>query len=349
MKVPFGRSPDGRDVFLYTLKNRSGVEARITDYGGIIVSLRVPDKNGTPGDIVLGYDSLPSYLAENPYFGALIGRYGNRIAGGRFSLDGDEFRLAANNGGNHLHGGMKGFDKVVWEVDEGGSIAERSLALRYSSADGEEGYPGSLDVRVVYALTDSNELRITYTATTDRPTIVNLTHHSYFNLAGHNAGNILTHQMMIDADRYTPVSEGLIPTGELRTVDGTPFDFRVPTAIGARINQPDEQLRFAGGYDHNYVLNKEGFGLAALVAEPQTGRVMEVWTTEPGLQFYSGNFLDGRLRGKGGATYIHRAGLCLETQHFPDSPNQPQFPSTVLRPGETYSSETVYRFTSSGR
>lgn len=345
MKEPFG-IVDGTKVSLYTLRNASGMEARITNYGGIIVSLKVPDRKGTPGDVVLGYDSLSSYVKASPYFGCLIGRYGNRIAAGKFSLGGTEYTLAVNNAPNHLHGGTKGFDKVVWTVHEPESVPGKSLVLTYTSKDGEEGYPGRLDVRVVYTLTDSNEIKIQYTAKTDKPTVVNLTQHSYFNLAGPGDGTILGHQVMIAADRFTPIDATLIPTGELRPVKDTPLDFTTLTAIGARINKDDEQLRYGLGYDHNFVLNKpEGtFGLAARVVEPTTGRVMEVFTSEPGIQFYSGNFLDGSYIGKGGKPYQHRYGFCLETQHYPDSPNHPDFPSTVLKPGEEYSTTTVYRF-----
>ncbi len=345
MKEPFG-AVDGNRVFLYTLRNASGMEARITNYGGIIVSLKVPDRKGNLGDVVLGYDSLSSYVKATPYFGCLIGRYGNRIAGGKFSLGGTEYTLATNDGPNHLHGGVKGFDKVVWSVRESESVPGKTLVLTYRSKDGEEGYPGNLDVRVVYSLNDSNEIRVTYQATTDKPTIVNLTQHSYFNLAGPGDGTILGHELMIAADRFTPIDATFIPTGELRPVAGTPLDFTKLKPIGERINQDDEQLRYGLGYDHNFVLNKpEGsFGLAARVYEPTTGRVMEVLTSEPGIQFYSGNFLDGSFIGKGGKPYLHRYGFCLETQHFPDSPNHPEFPSTVLKPGEEYNTTTVYRF-----
>lgn len=345
MKEPFG-VVDGTTVYLYTLRNESGMEARITNYGGIIVSLKVPDRKGNLGDVVLGYDSVASYVKASPYFGCLIGRYGNRIAGGKFSLGGTEYTLATNDGPNHLHGGIKGFDKVIWTVREGESVTGKSLVLTYLSKDGEEGYPGNLDVRVVYSLNDSNEIRVTYQAKTDKPTVVNLTQHSYFNLAGPGDGTILNHVLMIAADRFTPIDATLIPTGEFRAVAGSPLDFTTPKPIGERINQDDEQLRYGLGYDHNFILNKlEGsFGLAARVTEPTTGRVMEVLTTEPGIQFYSGNFLDGSYIGKGGKPYQHRYGFCLETQHFPDSPNHPDFPSTVLNPGETYNTTTVYRF-----
>jgi len=337
---------DGKQVFLYALSNGKGMEARITNYGGIVVSLVVPDRANAPGDVVLGYDSLSSYLKATPYFGAIVGRYGNRIGKAKFTLDGKEYTLKANDGPNTLHGGLKGFDKVVWTPDESTPSTEPVLRLTYVSPDGEEGYPGTLTATVTYTLTDSNELRIDYAATTDKPTVLNLTHHSYFNLAGAGSGDILSHELMLNADRFTPIDSGLITTGELRSVEGTPMDFRTPTAIGARIGAKDEQLRLGRGYDHNWVLNRTGDGLslAARVFEPKSGRVMEVWTTQPGIQFYTGNFLDGSNVGKGGKVYAYRTGLCLETQHFPDSPNKPQFPSTVLRPGEKFASTTVYRF-----
>ena len=345
MKESFG-VVDGRTVYLYTLRNASGMEARITNYGGIIVSLKVPDRHGALGDVVLGYDSLASYVRATPYFGCLIGRYGNRIAKGKFTLGGTEYTLATNDGPNHLHGGVKGFDKVVWSVQESESVPGKSLVLTYVSKDGEEGYPGKLEVKVVYTLTDSNEIAVKYAATADKPTIVNLTQHSYFNLAGPGDGTILGHELKIAADRFTPIDETFIPTGEIRPVRGTALDFTSFRTIGARINEDDEQLRYGLGYDHNFVLNKaEGtFGLAARVVEPTTGRTMEVLTTEPGIQFYSGNFLDGSLIGKGGKPYKHRYGFCLETQHYPDSPNHPEFPSTVLKPGEEYTTSTTYRF-----
>ncbi len=346
---PWGEA-DGRRVQLFTLDNGRGLKMRVTNYGGIIVSLEVPDRDGRPADVVLGFDRLGDYLAGHPYFGALIGRYGNRIAGGRFLLDGVEYRLATNNapGGIpcSLHGGLRGFDQAVWEAEP---VRERDavgLRLRHVSRDGDEGYPGTLRVTVHYWLTADQALRITYEAATDKPTPVNLTQHSYFNLAGHDGGPILDHELQLLADRFTPVDAGLIPTGELRPVEGTPMDFRTPVRIGARIDQADEQLRFGGGYDHNWVINGPAgtLRLAAVVHEPKSGRVMEVLTTEPGVQFYSGNFLDGSNVGKGGVAYAHRTGFCLETQHFPDSPNKPHFPSTILRPGQTLRSETVYRF-----
>jgi len=341
-KEDFGKA-DGQSVALYTLTNRNGAEARITTYGGIVVSLKVPDRNGKLDDIVLGYDTLNDYLKGSSYFGALIGRYGNRIGNGRFTLDGAEYKLAVNNGENHLHGGIKGFDKVVWNATTPKPGA--SVTLTYLSRDGEEGYPGNLAVTVIYTLTDKNELKTDYSATTDKDTVVNLTHHSYFNLAGQGQGDILNHQLTVNADRFTPVDSGLIPTGELRAVKGTPFDFSQPTAMGARINDPDEQLKFGKGYDHNFVLTGKMGTLrqAARVFEQTSGRVMEVWTTEPGLQFYTGNFLDGKP-GKGGKPYEFRNGFCLETQHYPDSPNKPGFPTTTLRKGSKYQTTTIYKF-----
>jgi aldose 1-epimerase len=329
---------------VYTLANKNGLTMHVTNWGGRIMSLMVPDKKGILGDIVLGYDSAEQYLNGNPYFGALIGRVGNRIAKGKFSFEGKEYNLAINNGVNALHGGPRGFHNVYWEAIP--SISTNALELHYLSKDGEEGYPGNLDVKVTYTLTDKNELMIDYAATTDKTTIVNLTHHSFFNLAGDGVGDILKHEIMIPSDRFTPVDQGLIPTGELRKVDGTPFDFREPHAIGERIGNDDDQLRAGKGYDHNWVLNKKGndLSLAARVTEPVSGRVMEVWTTEPGLQFYSGNFLNGKDIGKGGKPYPFRGAFCLEAQHFPDSPNHPEFPSVVLRPGENYKQKTVYKF-----
>jgi aldose 1-epimerase len=345
-EVPFGTTEDGTEVSLYTLTNSNGLAVSITNYGGIVTRLLIPDRSGELADVVLGYDSLDAYLLGSPYFGSLIGRYGNRIAGGRFTLDDVEYTLAANDGENHLHGGLQGFDKVVWSGEPYGAADEAGVRLRYVSEDGEEGYPGRLRVAVTYALTDADELRIEYEAETDKATVVNLTHHGYFNLAGHASGDVLGHELTLNAGRFTPIDAGLIPTGELMDVVGTPMDFRTPTSIGARLGQDDQQLRFAGGYDHNFALDDYdgSLRLIARVHEPVSGRVMEVYTTEPGIQFYSGNFLDGSNVGKGGAAYEHRAGFCLETQHFPDSPNKPHFPSTVLRPGDTYQSTTIYRF-----
>lgn len=324
----------------FTLTGARGLEADIIAYGGAVVSLRAPDRRGVLGDVVLGFDDLAGYRATKTYMGALVGRYANRIARGRFTLDGREHQLATNDGANHLHGGVRGFDKVVWDA---APVGDDALALRYRSRDGEEGYPGNLDVEVVYTVTAENELRIDYAATTDRDTVVNLSHHSYFNLGD---GDILAHQLTIDADRYLPVDGGLIPTGEIASVAGTPFDFREATAIGARIDAAHEQLALAGGYDHNWVLRGTMGDLrrAARVSDPASGRAMEVWTTEPGLQFYSGNFLEGTERGKGGRPLAHRGAFCLETQHYPDSPNQPAFPTTRLAAGSRYASTTIYRF-----
>jgi aldose 1-epimerase len=340
----FGNLPDGTPVEVFTLKNSQGAEARILNYGGLVISLKVPDRNGNLGDVVLGYDNLQGYLKDTPYFGALIGRYGNRIAKGRFTLNGREYKLAVNNGPNALHGGLKGFDKVIWTPRLLVSMEGPSLELRYLSKDGEEGYPGNLNVRAVYTLTEDNGLKLEFTATTDKDTVVNLTQHSYFNLAGR--GDILDHVVMIPADRFTPVDSTLIPTGELKPVEGTPFDFRKPTKIGARIKQPDEQLKYGNGYDHNWVINKKpgAYTLVARVSEATSGRVLEVFSTEPGLQFYTGNFLDGSITGKYGWNYKFRSGFCMEPQHFPDSPNQPQFPSVVLKPGQTYQHTMMYKF-----
>ena len=344
MRADFGQTPDGVKIQIYTLTNKNHLEAKITNFGGILVSLKTPDRKGALADVVLGFDTLQGYLDNpGPHFGALIGRYGNRIGRARFKLDGVEYKLAANNGENSLHGGNRGFDKVVWTARE---LPDGGLELTYLSKDGEEAYPGNLKAVVTYRLTDANELAIDYTATTDKNTVVNLTNHSYFNLRGAGSGDILEHRLTLNADRFTPVDAGLIPTGELRPVNGTPFDFRKATAIGARIDQNDEQLKLGKGYDHNYVLNGAGGrpSLAARVEEPTSGRVLEVLTDQPGVQFYTGNFLDGSIKGKGGMTYGHRSGLCLETQHFPDSPNKPNFPSTVLKPGQRFHSTTIFRF-----
>lgn len=336
---------DGTPVELYTLRNSRAVEARITTYGGIVTALKTPDKNGKFTDIVLGYDNLDGYVRNSPYFGAVIGRYGNRIAKARFTLDGHACTLAANNGANHLHGGNRGFDKVVWHV-ETAEVSEHGpqLRLRYLSKDGEEGYPGNLSVSTTYTVTSDSALQVEFEARTDKPTVCNLTHHSYFNLRG--SGDVLGHLVHINADQYTPVDSELIPTGELRNVAGTPFDFRRPTAIGTRIHSDDEQIVLAGGYDHNWVLNKPAGqpGLAARVQEPTTGRVLEVFTNQPGMQFYTGNFLDGAITGKSGWTYQRRHGFCMEPQGFPDAPNHPAFPSTGLKPGEIYRHTIVYRF-----
>jgi aldose 1-epimerase len=341
---PFGTA-DGKEVSLYILRNAGGAEATITNYGGIVVSLLVPDRTGKMVDVVLGYDDLAGYIKTTPYFGALIGRYGNRIAGAKFTLDGKTYTLAANDGANTLHGGLKGFDKVVWSGRPVESKLGAALELTYLSKDGEEGYPGNLDVKAVYTLTNDNSLRVDFTAHTDKATVANLTHHSYFNLAG--SGDILDHLVTINADRFTPVDKGLIPTGELKPVEGTPFDFRKATAIGARIKADDAQLKAGGGYDHNWIVNQKtvgGLGLQARIESPRTGIVLEVSSTEPAVQFYSGNFLDGTITGKKGRVYAHRTGFCFEPQHYPDSPNQPAFPSTVLRPGQTYQNTIIYHF-----
>jgi aldose 1-epimerase len=349
---PWGRTADGAETALYTLVNAKGMEADISNYGAIVVRLTAPDRDGKWDDVVLGYNTLEEYLADTPYFGAVVGRYGNRIADGKFTLDGVTYKLATNNdpGGIpcHLHGGEKGFDKVVWEaipVVKNGTVG---LRLHYLSKDGEEGYPGNLNVTVWYWLTNNNELKVQYRATTDKATPLNLTQHSYFNLKGEGIGDILGHELMLNADHTTPVDAGLIPAGKIAPVEGTPFDFRKPHTIGQRVNDDDEQLKFGGGYDHNWVLNNQDgdLALAATVYEPSSGRFMEVLTTEPGLQFYCGNFLNGSNVGKRGKPYNFRNGFCLETQHYPNSPNTPAFPSTILRPGETYESTTIYRFSS---
>ena len=343
-KESFGKLPDGTAVDLYTLTNANGIEAKITNYGGIVVSLKTPDRKGSLSDVVLGYETVDGYVRKNPFFGSLVGRYGNRIGQAKFSLNGVEYQLARNNGRNHLHGGLVGFDKKAWQARPGKSADGVGLELTYLSRDGEEGYPGNLSVTVTYTLTNNNGLRIDYLATTDKDTIVNLTNHSYFNLAGE--GTILGHQLVLNADRFTPVDSELITTGELRSVKGTALDFLQPHAIGERIDATEEQIVFGKGYDHNFVLNHAAgtLGLAASVYEPTTGRAMEVFTTEPGVQFYTGNFLDGSITGKGGRVYHRRSGFCLETQHFPDSPNKPQFPTVVLKKGAEYKSTTVFRF-----
>jgi len=340
--TPFGEV-DGKAITLYTLHNAKGAEAKIMNYGGLVQSLSMPDRAGKFDDIVLGYDNLAGYLKDTPYFGALVGRYGNRIGGGKFTLDGQTYTLATNNGPNSLHGGLKGFDKVVWNVVK---ATANSLELQYTSKDGEEGFPGNLKVTAVYTLTDDNALRLNFTSTTDKPTVLNLTHHSYFNLAGQGNGDILGHEVYINSDKTTPVDKVLITTGEFAPVDGTPFDFRKPTAIGARVNDPDPQLQYGPGYDHNWVITKPAgqLGLMARVYEPKTGRVLEVSSDEPGLQFYVGNFLDGTITGKSGKVYQRRTAFCMEPQHFPDSPNKPNFPSVVLRPGQTFKNTIIYKF-----
>ena len=348
LKESFGKTADGESVDIYTLKNHRGMQVKITNYGGIVVSLTAPDRNRKFADVVLGYNDLDSYLKPPfPYFGAIVGRYANRIAKGRFTLNGEEYKLAVNNGENTLHGGIKGFDKVVWKVKQVRTTpAGPALFLTYLSKDGEEGYPGNLTVTVVYTLTNNNELKIDYTASTDKDTVTNLTHHSYFNLAGEGNGDILDHQLVLKANRFVPTDAGAIPTGELRNVAGTPFDFRTATAIGARINGDDEQLKLGKGYDHTWVINGRAGSVrqAAIAYERKSGRVMEVWTTEPGVQFYTGNYLDGTITGKAGRPYPRRSGFCLETQHYPDSPNQPNFPTTTLKKGAVYRSTTIYRF-----
>jgi len=342
----FGSMPDGTPVRLFTLVNAKGMEVQAINYGVIIPSIRVPDRNGRFDDVVIGHDNLEGYLTKSRFFGAVAGRYANRIAGGHLVIDGHEYSLTLNNGPNHLHGGAKGFDKVVWSAEVRSDPRGPSVAFTHTTPDGHEGYPGTLGASVVYTLTDNNELIVEYSATTDKPTIVNMTQHSYFNLAGDGSGDVMGHRLTLNAGRYTPVDGNQIPTGELAPVDGTPFDFRRETAIGERIDSDHPQLKASLGYDHNFALIRSGNGLelAARLVEPKTGRTMEVRTTEPGVQFYSGNKLDGSMSGKGGHVYGARTGLCLETQHFPDSPNKPHFPSTVLRPGEKYQSTTSFKF-----
>ena len=335
-----GFSESDPSVNLYTLTNKNGLVAKITNYGGILTQLLVPDKSGQPGDVVLGFDTLKQYQAQSPYFGATVGRYGNRIAKGKFSLNGKQYTLATNNGPNHLHGGKVGFDKVVWDASPGETPDGPSLTLHYVSKDGEEGYPGTLDVTVIYTLANENALKIEYAATTDAPTVFNPTNHSYFNLGGEGSGSILDETLYVNADRYTPVDADMIPTGELVPVKGTPFDFSSPTVIGSRFDQLEN------GYDHNYVLNHPAgeIGLAARLSDPKTGRVMEVRTDQPGVQVYTANFVDGSFSGVGGKPYVKNGAVCLETQHFPDSPNHPAFPTTELKPGETFKSTTIYKF-----
>ncbi len=346
-KAEFGKTADGTPVDLYTLTNAHGMKAKIITYGGVVTELDAPDRDGKMGDVVLGFDNLKSYLAGDPYFGALIGRVANRVAKGRFTLGGKEYKLVKNNGPNALHGGEKGFDKVVWKGEPVESKDGPALKLSYVSKDGEEGYPGALSVTVVYTLTNDDALQIDYQATTDKATPVNLTNHSYFNLAGPGSGDVLDETLTIAADKYTPVDDTLIPTGELKSVKGTPYDFTKPERIGARIGElkGDPAKSDPGGYDINYVLNGgNGPAFAARVSDPKSGRIMEVWTTEPGLQFYTGNFLDGTLTGKNGVVYKKHQALCLEADHFPDSVNHPDFPSTILEPGKTYKQTTIYKF-----
>jgi aldose 1-epimerase len=344
----FGKDKNGGTVQIYTLTNAQGTEARITTYGATLVSLKTADRSGALADIVMGFDSLEGYTQTPPppYFGATIGRYANRIGGAKFMLNGKTYTLDKNDGANSLHGGFHGFDKVMWTAAPASGAAAQSLAFSYMSKDGEEGYPGNLSVTVTYTLTPANELNIHYTATTDQDTVINLTNHSYFNLSGHDSGEILDHLLTIPADRFTPVDAGLIPTGELRKVDGTPFDFRQPHAVGERIAANDDQIKLGRGYDHNWILNRSGSGLefAGRVSDPKSGRIIEVLTTEPAIQFYTGNFLDGSFHGKGGKPYQHRGALTLETQHYPDSPNHPDFPTTTLKAGEHFDSTTVFKF-----
>lgn len=341
--APFDTLSDGTPVSLYTMTNGKGTTMKVMNYGGIIVSLEVPDRNGNPVDVILGFDSLRAYEKRNPFFGALVGRYGNRIGKAKFVLDGKEYNLVKNNNGNHLHGGTKGFDKVIWKVDEIAAEDGVAIKLSYLSKDMEEGYPGNLNVEVIYTLTADNTVKFDYKATTDKKTIINLTQHTYFNLNGCQR-DILDHEISLNADKFVVVDETLIPTGEIRSVENTPFDFRTPVRIGERINDKDQQIQFGRGYDHCWVINGNGMRVAAEVYEPASGIEMTVMTTEPGVQFYTGNFLDGTLTGKNGVVYKQRMGFCLETEHFPDSPNQKEFPSVVLSPGDTYSSHTSYQF-----
>jgi aldose 1-epimerase len=345
-KSSFGRLPDGREVHQYTLTNRAGLGAQILNYGATVRSLHVPGRNGKLEDVVLGYDSLTDYVDGTAYFGAVVGRYGNRIGKGQFQLDGKQYQLTINDGENHLHGGQTGFNKVLWDATVLNGFAGPSLQLQYVSRDGEEGYPGTVTLKVLYTLTENNELRIAYEGVTDLPTILNPTHHSYFNLSGSFTRPILEHLLTIEADSFTPVDKGLIPTGQMMNVTDTPMDFRAPTAIGAHIDDAFEQLVLGKGYDHNWILRKgtDVVRKAAELYDPASGRLMTVYTDQPGLQFYSGNFLDGTAKGKNGIAYGRRTGLCLETQAFPDSPNKPQFPSVTLRPGEVYRQTTVYQF-----
>jgi aldose 1-epimerase len=346
-RASFGVAPDSTPVDVYTLVNAHGIRARILTYGGIIQVLETPDRAGKLDDVVLGFDDMQGYVKSSPYFGAIVGRYGNRIARGRFTLDGKTYTLAINNGPNALHGGIKGFDKVVWAAQQFKSDSGVGLVLTHTSPDGDEGYPGTLRAKVTYTLTDRDELAIDYEATTDKATPVNLTNHTYWNLAGDGKRDILGHVLTLESSAIVPVDSTLIPTGRLMPVAGTPFDFRTPTAIGARIEDPHAQLRYGKGYDHTFVLDgarENGLAHAAHVAEPTTGRTLDIYTTEPGVQFYSGNFLDGSAVGKHGHVYQRRYGLALETHHYPDSPNQPSFPNVILRPGQTYRTRTVYRF-----
>ena len=344
------KTEDFDSIQLYTLTNASGMTIKVTNYGAIITSIIVPDRTGKMADVALGYDKVEAYMnaVDRPYFGAIVGRYGNRIAKGAFTINGEKYSLALNNAPNHLHGGIIGFDKVVWDAKPAQIEGGNALELSYLAKDKEEGYPGNLQIKITYTLTNDNILKVDYLATTDKATPVNLTQHSYFNLKGEGEGTILDHELMINAKSYTPIDAGSIPTGEIAAVAGTPFDFTTPKKIGRDIGQQNEQLQFGIGYDHNFVLDKAGndgaMTFAARVYEPSSGRMLEVATTEPGIQFYCGNFLDGRLKGKAGKAYVHRGGLCLETQHYPDSPNQPNFPSTILKPSETYKTSTTFKF-----
>lgn len=345
-RADFGKMPDGTVIELFTLTNASGMTVSAMNYGGIVTAIKVPDRNGELDDVALGYDSLEDYLKDSSYFGSIIGRYANRIGNARFTLDGLTYLLAKNDGPNTLHGGLKGFDKAVWQAEPFEHEGEVGVVFTHTSPDGDEGFPGTLSLRVIYTLTNKNELAFDYHATTDKPTVINLTQHTYFNLGGDGSGDVLAHELTIHADRYTPVDKTLIPLGDIVSVEDTPFDFRTRTPIGARIDADNPQIKLGSGYDHNYVLNRarNELALAARVEEPKTGRVMEVHTSEPGMQFYTANHLDGSIIGKSGHVYDRRDAFCLETQHFPDSPNKPTFPSTTLRPGETYQSRTVYTF-----
>jgi aldose 1-epimerase len=346
-KRSFGKTPEGDAIDLYVLKNKNGVEADVITFGATLVSLKTPDRSGNMADVVLGYKDLDGYVNDKAYLGATVGRYANRIANGKFTLEGKTYQIPKNNGENSLHGGTKGFNKCLWTAHEVNSPNGQAVRFSYVSKDGEEGFPGNLKVDVTYSLSNDNALRIEYAATTDKTTVLNLTNHAYFNLAGEGSGDILGHELTLHADRFTPVSSTLIPTGELRAVKGTPFDFTTAHSIGERIEQDDEQLKFGKGYDHNWVLNDGKGAASALAAEahdPKSGRVLQISTTEPGIQFYTGNFLDGSIQGKSGAAYNRRNAFCLETQHFPDSPNHPDFPSTVLKPGQRFHSVTIYKF-----
>lgn len=343
-KTPFGMTPDG-EVDLFCLKNKNGIEVKITNYGGIITSIIVPDKNGKMADVVLGFDNIEQYLEPQPYFGAIIGRYGNRIANGKFKLDNNEYTLVKNNGENHLHGGTNGFDKVIWETKKVCYENKIGVEMTYTSPDMEEGYPGNLEVVVQYTLNNENQLSIFYQAISDKKTLCNLTNHSYFNLSGEGNGTILNHELTLNANHITPTDKGLIPTGELQLVKNTPFDFKYATPIGQRIDDDNPQLKIGNGYDHNFVLNTEKKEeRAAALFDPESGRFLEIFTTEPGIQIYTANFLDSSLIGKSGNPYLKRGAVCLETQHFPDSPNQPNFPSTILEPKKIYSSMTIHKF-----